>query len=138
MRKNDIFRTARRFYFDYFRISVQRFIRDKKHYKTISLGEQEVYITLPSQIYSSCFRDYMVNFVKNIKAFPNAIKSLVVYLLWRIFLIHLKYKSQNMRKKVSGQNDTIAAALFTISLIYECPEFIFKYVLTWKYVNMNF
>ena len=43
-----------------------------------------------------------------------------------------------MSKKVSGQNDSITAAIFVFSLICACAEFISKYVLTWKYVNMNF
>ena len=76
---------------DYFHISVHSFIRDRKHYETVSWAE-EVYVTLPSQIYSSFFRD-MANLVRIIMVFPNAIKNLVVCLLWKIFLIHLKYKS---------------------------------------------
>ena len=83
------FGTAHRFYFDYFHISVHKFMQDRKH-KTAS-WEEEVCVTLPSQIYSSNLHDYMANFVRNIKAFPNAIKNLVVYLLWNICFIHLKY-----------------------------------------------
>ena len=37
IRRNDIFGTPRRFFFDYFHISVHSFIRDRKHYKTVSL-----------------------------------------------------------------------------------------------------
>ena len=86
MRKNDIFGTARRFYFS--------FIRDRKHYKTREYGGGgEVYVTLPSQIYSSYLRDYKTNSVGNIKAFANAIKNLVVSLLSKISLIHIKRKS---------------------------------------------
>ena len=36
---------------------------------------EDVYVTLPSQIYPSYLRDYMTSLVKNIKAFPNAIKK---------------------------------------------------------------
>ena len=43
-----------------------------------------------------------------------------------------------MSKKVSGQNDTITAAIFAFWLICACAEFISKYVLTSKYVNINF
>ena len=57
------------------------------------LGGWNVYVTLPSQVCSSYLRDYMANLIRNIKAFPNAIKNLVVCLLWNISLIHLKYKS---------------------------------------------
>ena len=51
---------------------------------------REVYVTLPSQIYSSYLCDYKANSVRNIKAFSNAIKNLVVSLLWKISVIHLK------------------------------------------------
>ena len=37
IRRNDIFGTPRRFFFYYFHISVHSFIRDRKHYKTVSL-----------------------------------------------------------------------------------------------------
>ena len=102
-----------------------------------SWGE-EVDITLPYQIYSSYLRDYIANYIWNIKVFPNVMKNLVVYLLWKISLIHLIYKSQSLSEKVGGQNDTITAAIFAFSLICACAEFICKYALTWKYVNMNF
>ena len=75
-----LFGTANLFYFDYFHISAHSFIRDRKHHKTVSWGE-EVYGALPSQIYPSYFRDYMAIFVKNIKAFPNAIKNLVIFFI---------------------------------------------------------
>ena len=35
----------------------------------------EVYITLPYQIYSSCLRDYMANYIWNMNVFPNVIKN---------------------------------------------------------------
>ena len=57
-----------------------------------SWGE-EVDIPLPYQIYSSYLRDYIANYIWNIKVFPNVMKSLVVYLLRKISLIHLIYKS---------------------------------------------
>ena len=34
MRRNDIFGTAHKFYFDFFHISVQSFTEDKEYYKT--------------------------------------------------------------------------------------------------------
>ena len=79
--RNDIFVTARRFYLDHFHIFAHSF---RKHYKIVSMewwGVKEVYVTLPSQIYSSYLRDYIANSVRNIKAFPNAIRNLVVSLL---------------------------------------------------------
>ena len=102
--QKNIFGTACRFYIDYFHISVHGFIRDRKHYKTVSWGE-EVYVTLISQIYTSYFRDFMANLVRNIKTFFNAIKNLVDCFLLKISLFLLKYKLQSMSKKDSWQND---------------------------------
>ena len=98
--RNYIFRTARRFYFDYF----HSLIWDRKYYKTVFSGNgedeggivwvvEEIYVTLPFQIYSSYLYDYMANLVRNFKVFPNATKNLFVCPLWDISLIHLKYKS---------------------------------------------
>ena len=70
-----VFREACRFYFDYFHVSVHSFIRNRKHYKIIIFLRGEVYITLPHQIYSSYLRDYMVNYIWNMKVFPNVIKN---------------------------------------------------------------
>ena len=39
-----------------------------------SWGE-EVYITLPHQIYFSYVRDYMANYIWNVKVFPNVMKN---------------------------------------------------------------
>ena len=46
--------------------------------------------------------------------------------------------SYSLSEKVSGQSDTITAAIFAFLLICACAELISKYALTWKYVNMNF
>ena len=74
--QKQVFREARRFYFDYFHVSVYSFIRNRKHYKIIIFSwEEEVYIILPYQIYSSYLRDYMANSIWNIKAFSNVIKN---------------------------------------------------------------
>ena len=62
------------------------------------LGRDDVYITLPSQIYSSYLGDYMANLIGNMKPLPNAIKNLVVSLLWKISLIHMKYKLLSQKK----------------------------------------
>ena len=86
----------------------------------------------------SHLRDYMANYKWNIKVFSNAMKSQVITFLWKISLIHLKYKSQSMSKKVSGKNGTIRAAIFAFSLICACSKFTSRYGRTWKYVNINF
>ena len=84
------FGKVRKFHFDYFNISVHSSIRDRKHYKTVLRveggGEGAGLYHPPFQIYSSYLRDYIANWIRNIQAFPNAIKNLVS-------LIHLKYKS---------------------------------------------
>ena len=92
MRKNDIFGTARRFYFDYFHISVHSFIRERKH-KIVSRREGRGLCDPPFSNLSSYLCDYKANLVRNIKAFSNAIKNLVVSLLWKISLIHVKCKT---------------------------------------------
>ena len=89
---------------------------------------KEVYVTLPSQIYSSYLRDYIANSVRNIKAFPNAIKNFVVTLLWKISLIHCKNKSWGLSKKSS---------VFAFLLICACAEFISKYALMNSHGNMS-
>ena len=84
MRRNHIVGAACRFCFDHFHMSVHSFIRDRKHYKTVSRGEgggEEDNVTLPSQIYSSYVRDSIDNSVRNIKTFPNVVKNLVARLL---------------------------------------------------------
>ena len=43
-----------------------------------------------------------------------------------------------MSKKVSGKSDTITVVIFAFSPDCACGEFISKYALTWKSVNMNF
>ena len=62
------------------------------------LGRDDVYVTLLSQIYYSYLRNYMDNLVGNMKPFPNAIKNLAFSLLWKISLIHMKYKSLSQKK----------------------------------------
>ena len=58
------------------------FIRGRKHYKNISSWEGENSLSpFSSQIYSSYLRDYIGNLDRNIKAFSNAIKNIVVSLL---------------------------------------------------------
>ena len=77
MRRNDIVGTDCRFYFEHFHISVYSFIRDRKHYKTVSrgvAGGEEDNVALPSQIYSSYLRDYIDNLVRNIKDFSYPFK----------------------------------------------------------------
>ena len=122
MRRNAIFVTARRFYLDHFHISAHSFKRGGERVK-------EVYATFPSQIYSSYLRDYITNSLRNIKVFSNAIKNLVVSLLWKISLIHLKCKLYSLSKERS---------VFAFLLICACAEFISKYVLTWKHVKIEF
>ena len=73
--QKQVFRKARRFYFDYFHVSVHSFIRNRKHKIIIFSWGEEVYITLSYQIYSSCLRDSMVNYIWNIKAFFDVIKK---------------------------------------------------------------
>ena len=137
MRRNNIFRTARRFYFDYFLISAHSFIRDRKLCKTVSWAE-EVYLTLTSQIYFSELCDYMTNLIRNIGAFPNAIRNVTVCFLWKMSHISTLNVNHRVRKKVSGQNDNITVAIVAFLLICACAEFISKYTLTRKYVNKNF
>ena len=70
-----VFRKARRFYFDYFHVSVHSFIRNRKQKIIIFCWGEEVYITLSYQIYFSYLPDYMANYIWNIKAFFNVIKK---------------------------------------------------------------
>ena len=68
MRGNNNFGRACRFYFDYFHISVHSFIRDRKQLRVGEGGRGRrrwgLYVTLPSQIYSSYLHGYIVNLVR--------------------------------------------------------------------------
>ena len=68
MRGNNNFGRACRFYFDYFHISVHSFIRDRKQLRVGEGGGERrrwgLYVTLPSQIYSSYLHGYIVNLVR--------------------------------------------------------------------------
>ena len=54
------------------------------------------------------------------------------------FFYPFKTVIEFVKKKVSGKNDTITVAIFVFLLNCLCAEFILKYALTWKYVNVNF
>ena len=66
-------------------------------------------------------------------------KKIICLHFLEYFSYSLKIKAMDIvQKKVSGQSDTITAAIFALSLICACRELISKYAFIWRYVNMNF
>ena len=66
----------------------------------------------------------MTNLIRNIGAFPNAIRNVTVCFLWKMSHISTLNVNHRVRKKVSGQNDNITVAIVAFLLICACAEFI--------------
>ena len=53
----------------------------------------------------------MANLIRNIGAFTNAIRNVIVCFLWKMSLISTLNANDRVRKKVRGQNDNITVAI---------------------------